>query len=229
MKKNKGWISYCLILLIVLVVVQIIAFVIPFQRTACFWIGYGFTMAAVMITFGASFYAFRGGSLHSKFYGISLIYLSWLYIIAQSICGLIFMTASMIPYQVALVVCVLLTASYLIGLIATDAGKDYIEGIDQQVREKTFFIRSLQMDMQEIMSSISEPDLKKAAGELADEIRYSDPVSMAQLSSVEEKIADGLEDLKRLAECDDTQTVLAKIEDIHRLLSQRNSKMKLLK
>jgi len=38
-------------LAIVLVLFNIVAFVIPFNHTATFWIGYGFTMLAIAITF----------------------------------------------------------------------------------------------------------------------------------------------------------------------------------
>ena len=78
MKEKKG-LMYFITAIIIFLAINITAFVIPFNRTATYWIGYGFTMVAILVSFPVSFYAFRG-DLKSKFYGFTLVYLAWGYL-----------------------------------------------------------------------------------------------------------------------------------------------------
>ena len=228
MKKNKSLVSYLIVAVVILGVFNVIAFVIPFVRTATYWIGYGATIFAIISSFAISFYAFRGDRT-SKFYGFPLISLAWAYLITQTILGIIFMALSMIPYQVPLIVCVIVVAGFLIGMIAADSAKDIIEEVDKKVKEKTFFIKSLQLDMKELTSGVTEPALSKALRDLSDEITYSDPVSIEQLSSVESRIENNIMDLRALIDSGESELAIAKAKETQRLVIQRNEKLKLLK
>ena len=228
MKNNKHLISYIIVSILVLGVFNVIAFAIPFNRNATFWIGYAATMLAIIVAFASSFYAFRGDR-RSKFYGFPLISLAWGYLITQTIIGIILMAASMIPSYIAIIVCVIAFAGFAIGMIAADSARDVIEDIDTKVKQKTFFIKSLQLDMKDLMSGVSDPELSKALKDLSDEITYSDPVSLEQVSSVESRIENGMMDLKSFIDSGDTKAAVAKAGEIKRLVVQRNDKLKLLK
>lgn len=228
MKNNKQLFSYIIVSVLILGVFNVIAFAVPFNRTATYWVGYAATMLAIVVAFASSFYAFRGDR-RSKFYGFPLISLAWAYLITQTIIGIVLMAASMIPMFIALIVCVLVFAGFMIGMIAADSARDVIEEIDTKVKQKTFFIKSLQLDMKDLKDGVSDPELLKALNDLSDEITYSDPVSMEQLSSVENRIEDGMMDLKSLVESGDTKSAAAKAGELKRLVIQRNDKLKLLK
>lgn len=228
MKNNKQLVSYIIVSVLILGVFNVIAFVVPFNRTATYWIGYVATMLAIVVAFASSFYAFRGDR-RSKFYGFPLISLAWAYLITQTIIGIVLMAASMIPMFIALIVCVLVFAGFMIGMIAADNAKDVIEDIDTKVKQKTFFIKSLQLDMKDLMSDVSDPELSKALKDLSDEIAYSDPVSVEQIFSVENRIDDGMMDLKSLIETGDTNAAISIANEVKRLVIQRNEKLKLLK
>ena len=228
MKQNKQLILYIIVSILILGVFNVIAFAIPFNRTATFWIGYAATMLAIIVAFALSFYAFRGDR-KSKFYGFPLISLAWAYLITQTIIGIIFMAASILPSFVAIIVCVLVFAGFVIGMIAADSTRDVIEGIDAKVKQKTFFIKSFQLDLKDIMSGVNNPELSRALNNLYNEITYSDPVSLEQVSSVESRIENGMMDLKSFIDSGDTKAAVAKAGEIKRLVVQRNDKLKLLK
>ena len=228
MKKNKQLFSYIIVSVIILGVFNVIAFVVPFNHTATYWVGYAATMLAIVIAFASSFYAFRGDR-RSKFYGFPLISIAWAYLITQTIIGIVLMAASMIPMYIAVIVCVLVFAGFIIGMIAADNARDVIENVDAKVKQKTFFIKSLQLDIKDMMNGVNDPSLFKALKELSDESTYSDPVSVEQLSSVENRIENGMMDLKSLIDTGDTAAATTKANEIQKLVRQRNDKLKLLK
>lgn len=228
MKERKGLVYFFATLVGVTAVFNIIAFTIPFNRTASFWIAYGFTMSAIVVSFATSFYAFRG-DLKSKFYGFSLIYLAWIYLIVQTIIGLMFMIISGTPYQIPLIICILLLAFYLAGMMATDMTKGYVENVDKRVKENTFFIKSLQLDMAEMSSAITDSSLENELKELIDDIKYSDPVSADQLKDTESSISEKVSVLKELVTDGNIDDALGMIKDIRKLIALRNQKCKLLK
>lgn len=228
MKKNSGFISFLAVELIVLIVFNLLAFVIPFNRTPTFWFAYVFTMAAILISFGTSFYAFSG-SKRSKFYGISLIYISWIYLVVQVGVGILFMSLSTVPYQVPLLLCSIIMAAYLVGMIASDSAKEYIEEIDRTIKQKTFFIRSIQLDLQELFENASDPALQAQMKNLIDEVKCSDPVSIDQLSDMESRIEERVNTLSLLMEAGNNAEALHEAKEIRKQIERRNEKMKLLK
>lgn len=228
MSSKKGLVYYIAVLVIVILVFNMIAFVIPFRKTSTYWIGYGFTMAAIILAFATSFYAFQGNR-KSRFYGFPLIMLAWMFLATQLLLGLVFMTVSMLPFPVPLIVSVVLLAAYLIGLFATDISKDYVENFDKEIKQQTFFMKSLLLDMEEISSNVSDAVLAEEIKKLIEDIHYCDPVSAEQLSVIENQIQETVRDLKTSIEDGKKEQALNLTGKIQSLLVQRNQKCKLLK
>ena len=227
MKEKKG-LMYFITTIIIFLAINITAFVIPFNRTATYWIGYGFTMVAILVSFAVSFYAFRG-DLKSKFYGFPLVYLAWGYLALQTILGLLFMALSMLPYQVSLIISVLLLGAYLIGMMATDITQEYAESVEKKVKEKTFFVKYLQLDIAEILSGVTNEGVASAIRELADDIKYSDPMSAEQLSDIEARISEKMSVLRDSVNEDNNEEAISQALSIRKLIAQRNQRCKLLK
>ena len=225
-KKELG--RFIATLLIVLVVFNVLAFVIQFNWTSTFWVAYGFTLGAIVLSFATSFYAFRG-DLKSKFYGFPLINLAWMFLITNIILGLLFMGLSMCPVQVPVVLFVILYAVYGIGLIATDATKEYVETVEQEIKEKTLFIKTLQMDMIEILSQVNDNTVKDALNKLSDDIRFSDHMSSERLEDIEADIEYEMLELKKAVDEENNDDIIVLAEKLRKLLKQRNQKCKLLK
>ncbi|MCL1922122.1 MAG: hypothetical protein FWG50_13805 [Kiritimatiellaeota bacterium] len=225
--KNK---TLVLVTLLILIVYNVVAFVLPFNRGGGFWTGYGFAMLALLMTAGVSYYAFDRGGLQSKFYSIPLISVAWGYLALQLALGLAQMAlGSVIPCQYMIVLNVILLCICLIGLITVNSAKEEIQRIDAKVREKVFYIKSLQVDVEGMAGRVSDDPVERCLKDLAETIRYSDPMSSPQLAAIENKIEAKTAALADAVERADNDAAKALCNELQQLLAERNRKCKILK
>ena len=216
---------------IIMAVYNVVVFIIPFTKGGGFWTGYGFTMLAMLITTGVGFYVFFGREgLQSKFYGIPLISVVWRYFLIQLVIGLLEMILQQyIPYKYGIAVNTVLLGACLIGLIGVNITKEEIEHIDAKIKEKVFYIKSLQVDAEGFADKATDESAKKSLKELAEAIRYSDPMSSPQLSVIENKIETKVSILAEIVGKADGDAIKAVCNELQQLLAERNRKCKLLK
>jgi len=226
--KNKG--MFFASIFIILAVFNVVVFVIPFNKGGGFWSGYGFSMLAILLSAAVSFYAFDREGLKSKFYGVPLISVAWLYLVIQVIVGLIEMSLDFIPipFQYGIALNTVLLGACLIGLITVEASKEEIERIDTQIKEKVFYIKSLQADVESMAGRASE-DMKKMLKDLAETIRYSDPMSSPQLATLENKIEVMAAGLTEAVDNANGDAIKALCNELQQLFADRNRKCKVLK
>jgi len=228
LSKNKG--MFFTAIFIILAVFNVVVFVIPFNKSGGFWSGYGFSMLAILLTAAVGFYVFDREGLKSKFYGIPLISVVWRYLIVQLIIGLAEMVLDFIPipFQYGVAVNTILLGVCLLGLITVEAAKDEIERIDGKIKEKVFYIKSLQVDVEGLADRASD-DLKKLLKDLVETIRYSDPMSNPQLAAIENKIEAKAVILAEAVGNADDDTIKASCNELQQLFAERNRKCKILK
>lgn len=221
MKKNstKGYV----ILGILFALVSIIAFAVPTTKTATFWIAYVFTAAA----FAAQIIIWRTAlgkeALKSKFLGFPLVHIGIVYAVIQVIAFAVFMFVPTLPTWSAIVVCSIIAGVSAVCMISADAGRNEIEQVEAKVQKKVFYIRELQADIELLADNETNADVKTALTQLAEKIRFSDPMSNEQLADLEDKISTKIEELKT------TSSQLEIITDLNSLLDERNKKCKILK
>ena len=219
--------------LIVLAMYNVVVFVIPFGRGAGFWTGYALSMLAMLLAAVVYFRVFQQPDLRSKVYGWPLLSVVWWHLIFQVILGLAQMTLSTFfpsfPIQYGLALGVILLGFCLLGLIVRESAIAEIEHIDVKIKEKTFFIKSLQVDLESLAGRVSDEGLKKAVKALAEAVRYSDPMSNPQLAAIENSIGAKATELERKTDGADTGAAQALCDEMQRLLADRNRKCKMLK
>ena len=230
MKFTKNKTMSIAVVFIILAVFNAVVFVIPFNRGGGFWTGYGFSMLALLLSAGISFYVFGREDLRSKFYGIPLISVMWRYLVIQLIIGLIQMGLDFIPvpFQYGFVVNVIFLGACLIGLITVEASKEEIERIDEKIKEKVFYIKSLQLDAEGMVDKVSD-DVKKVMKDLYETIKYSDPMSSPQLATIENKIEVKVSGLTEVIEKNEWDNVKVLCNELQQLFAERNRKCKILK
>lgn len=222
MKKNstKGYV----ILGILFVLISIIAFAVPTVKTATFWITYVFTAAA----FAAQIVIWKtalgkGETLKSKFLGFPVVHIGIVYAVIQVIAFAVFMFVPTLPAWSAILVCSVIAGISAVCMISADAGRDEIERVEAKVQKKVFYIRELQADIELLADSETNADVKTALTQLAEKIRFSDPMSNEQLADLENKIS------IKAAELKTTTSKLEIITELNSLLDERNKKCKFLK
>ena len=222
MKKNK-LMSY-LALGIVFALFNVIAFVIPTDKTATFWTAYVFTVVAFLLQLLVWKVAFgKKDTLKSKFLGIPVIYVGATYLIVQLIVFAIFMIFPMLPVWLAIVVCSIVLAISMLFVIAGGAGANEINRVEEKIKVKRAFIQFLQADIEMLAESETDPETKVSLKKLAEKVRFSDPMSHEMLGELESRISAKVEELKFA----DNKSAL--IKEIDQLLLERNKKCKILK
>jgi hypothetical protein len=206
-----------------------VSFFLPLVRDAGIYIACGFSNLAIILAAIITFYALDRMGLRSKFYGLSLIYVSWVYLALQLILGFVFMALPQIPLWVKIVASIVPLGACLLGLIAAEAAITEIKCIDEAVKEKVLFIKSLQVDIEDLAARAGGDSLPKALRELAEAIRYSDPMSDGRLAGMESGIAIKTASLRSLLEAGDREAALGLCGELRRLVGERNRQCKLLK
>jgi len=155
---------------------------------------------------------------------------AWLYLVIQVIVGLIEMGLDFIPipFQYGIALNTVLLGACLIGLITVEASKEEIERIDAQVKEKVFYIKSLQADVESLAGKASD-DMKKVLKDLAETIRYSDPMSSPQLAAIENKIEAKAAVLTEAVDNANGDAIKALCNELQQLFAERSRKCKVLK
>ena len=222
MKKNssKGY----LILGILFILVSVIAFAVPTAKTTAFWISYAFTVlafAAQLTIWNAALG--RSESLKSKFLGFPVVHIGIVYLVVQIIAFIVFLSIPTLPIWSAVVVCAVVAGVSAVCMIAADVGRSEIERVSAKVQEKASFIKHLRTEIELLADAETDAATKSALTQLAEKIRYSDPMSGEQIVDIENRIVAKIAELK-------SATDKAKIiDELNLLLDERNKKIKNLK
>ena len=188
-----------IIIAIALVVFSVVAFAIPFAHTTAFWVAYGFGALAILF----QLYIFKAshagdGDAKSRFYGFPIARLGVYYLVAQLVVSVVEMALSkVIPTGVAVAVNVLLLALAVVGCITVDAMRDEIIRQDATLKKNVGNMRELQSLSSALVGQCGDEALKPMLQKLADEFRYSDPVSSEKTQELEEDMKVQLGDIQQ--------------------------------
>lgn len=197
MKKNA--LRLGISLAVVLVIFSVVAFAVPFAKSAVFWVSYYFGVIAVVAQSYTLYQTFfREQQAKSRFYGFPILRIGLIYMVVQLIASLIFMAlASIAPLWLPIVVDIMLLGVAVIGLIAADVTKDEIQRQEQTVKKDTSTMRELQSKVRMLVSQCEEPQLKADVSRLSEALQYSDPVSSEALGEIEQELREYIGELQK--------------------------------
>lgn len=220
--KNKN-LGYA-VLGILFVLINVIVFVIPTEKTATFWIAYIFTAIAFVAQIEIWKNALgKENTLKSKFLGLPVVHISIVYLIVQMIALAVFTAVPTLPNWSTIVACTVILGISAICMIAGEAGRNEIERVEAKVQRKVFFIKELQADVELLADAETDTSTKAALQQLAEKIRFSDPMSNDALSEIEKAITE------KIAELQTASDKMAVIQELNSLLAERNKKARILK
>lgn len=211
-------------LAVLFILLSVIVFAVPSEKTGTFWISYVFTALAFAIQLFICKAAFdKGRTWKSKFLGLPIVYIGVAYLIVQVIALAIFVAAPTLPVWSAVIVCAVIIGVPAICMIAGSAGQSEIERVDARVQQKISFIREMQTDVELLADQETNAEIRAALQQLTERIRFSDPMSDDALEEIEKGLATKATELKTSS---DKMTV---IHELNMLLAERNKKCKILK
>jgi hypothetical protein len=212
------------VLAIAFALFNVIAFAVPTEKTATFWIVYAFSVVAFALQIGVWKFAFKGtDTLKSKFLGIPLISVGTQYLVVQVAAFAVFMAFPLLPTWVPIMVCALILGVSAICLIGTETGREEINDVEEKAKSKVFYIQSLQVDVELLAEIEDDPNTKAELTKLAEKIRFSDPMSSYALAEIESEIANKIKEIKT------SKDKIAIIAVTSALVEERNKKAKILK
>lgn len=228
---NKKMKSLVLIYAIIFIAYCALFLVIPFPKSGAAWVEFAATLIAICAGGGISWYAFKNEGLKSKVYGFPMFRVGFVYMIAQLIVGCVIAVVGCfvtVPVWIAVAVSVVILAVAGIGLIGTDNARDIITEQQTQTQASVKQMKTFRLDMQYIVDICADAELKKSLEKLADDFKYSDPVTCEEISGVEENLRSQVKALSALVNSD-KELSKKKIDEISVLLADRNRRCKELK
>lgn len=229
MTKNQK--RYLAVAAIVFIAFSVIVFAAPLKMNEVFWVSYVFSVIAMGIQIYVYKIAFEGKeSIRSKFYGFPIARIGIGYLVVQIILSFIFMVlAVVVPLWLVLILCVAALAAASIGLISTSAMRDEIERQDIKLQADTNCMQILRSQIDSLPEQCEEKDAAKALENLADEFRYSDPVSGEALKDIENDLMALMSELQKAVIDNDTVGVMDLCKKTSAVLTERNRLCKLNK
>lgn len=224
---KKDTIRAIVVAVITFVIYNLIAFVIPFAHAAAFWISYGFTLAAFAVVCASIYIAIiKNPDAKSRFYGFPIARIGVLYGGAQLVVSLIVMAlAQWTPWWIPTLVYAIGMGAAVIGLVSAEAVVEEIQTQDVKLKKDVSLMRSLQSKVSQIASQTDNAGIKA----LAEEFRYSDPVSNDAIADAEADLAAAVDQLQAAFVDGDNEAVAQLCRKTTALLGERNRLCKLNK
>lgn len=221
---NRNAARGILLAVVLLAVFSAAAFIIPAQRTAVFWIAWVCGVIAIL----AQVYFFKSGfdgdgRAKSRFYGLPLVRIGILYLAVQTVVSIAeIILSGTIPVWTVLLINLLVLAATLAGCVAIVTARDEIVRQDGKLKKDVSNMRELQALSTALAEQCGDEGLKKALKELADEFRYSDPVSSENTAEAEAELKTGVRDLQQALAEGDTEGAKALCGKLRERLKERN-------
>lgn len=227
MNRNSKMLS--IIVGIIFLVFNCVVFITPVDKGTNFWVGYVFAfLTAIIFEVILLLSVNKKVNLDKAFLNIPIYY----YSIVFGVFGLLFNTIAMlVPHfsvRIEVIANVLVIAIYFIGVILAKIAIDEISASEKLIKEKVFYIKSLIVEVQGMKRYAANEYVLKKLNELEETIQYSDPMSHAQLITIENQIQYRVAELQNQINIPGID-VVPLINEIIQLFAQRNANCKILK
>ena len=232
---NKYFKKYLAVWVLFLALFNIAVFVTPNKVMGmnkfggAFWVGYIFIMLAFIGQIAISYFVFKEENLKKLFYKLPLIRISWTGLIVTLIFGTLCMVIPNLPNWVGVIICFVILCFQAISLVKANVAADVVDELDEKVREKTEFIKSLTIEAELLCSKATKETIKKECKKVWEVLRYSDPMSSPELSAVESEIAQKFAKFSDAVSQGEQAQITALSKETSLLVEQRNKKCRMLK
>lgn len=229
MTKNEK--RVCIVLAIILAIFVVVSLAVPFVKGGVFLLSLAFGIIAIAVQLYVLKSAFgKDESRRSKFYGFPIARIGFVYMVAQLVLSLIFMGIGFIcPAWIPVVIYVVLLGGASIGFITADSTRDEIERQDVALKADTECIQSLRSIVYPLSGQVADKDCSELLHNLAEEFKYSDPVSSDAIKDIEQELSALVGELQKAVVDADVEVIKALCQRIKTTLTERNRLCKLSK
>lgn len=225
---------YVIVWAVLVAIFNVITFVTPSEIAGVskfdgsFWVGYIFIMLTFVTQLGIAWYSIKD-DITKTFYRMPLLSISYVSLIVMMVVGILCMVIPGVPVWLGIILCLLVLAFSIISMMQAQAVTAVIGDIDTKIKSKTFFIKSLTVDIDSLLARAVSSEMSEELKKVYEVVRYSDPMSNDALSGVEAQITLKVNELSEGVEKSDIDMVKKNAREVQILLNDRNKKCKLLK
>ncbi|MGL6298175.1 MAG: hypothetical protein ACRC1M_03300 [Methanobacteriaceae archaeon] len=219
-----------LIMIILLVVYSLITVIAFPMKGLVFWTGYIFTVIAFILLIILNNKLFND-KVKSSFNSLPLSIISYIYLLIQIVFSFVLMSLSIFTifsnaFEMSLTIEVIILAIFLIIAILLLKSVNYIENIEETTKNQINFIKNLQTEVKILYNKYSDEEYNDQLFELYETVRYSNPMSNSEISSLEEEITKNFENLKIELENNNENQILNLINKLKVSLNEREIRLK---
>lgn len=227
MNQSKNQTRMLVLWCVALGVFHVVILFLPLTRNLLFWLAYAFDVVAIIGQLPIMSLAFKNGQdAKSRFYGFPIARVGLIYLVVQFIAGTVVMLlCEWVPLWLAMILFVCILAFAIVGVIGTDTMRDKVEKIDSETISHTQMMRELSSKVKQLSEHYTYSQLAK----LAEEIRYSDPVSSDALRAVEERLSHSIDALTKALAEGNADLINRLIQNTFSILNERNQLCKQMK
>ena len=224
---KKDTLRGIVVLAVLLILYVLIAFTIPFAHTATFWVSFMFTLIAFAVVAASIYIAFiKNPDAKSRFYGFPIAKIGVIYGVVQLAACIFFMAlAGIVPAWVAVLVYAIALGAAVIGLVSAETVVEEIHIQDAKMKKDVSLMRSLQSKISQLASQTDDAAIMA----LAEEFRYSDPVSSEAIADAEADLTAAVDELQAAYVDGDNEAMVQLCRKAAALLAERNRICKLNK
>ena len=226
---------YSIIWAICLAIFNAVVFITPNEICgvskfdASFWVGYIFIVVAFVMQIICAFCALSAKNINKIFYKFPLISISYAGLIAMLIVGTVFMTVPKLPEWIAIIICAIVLSINVIAIIKATATAVVVNNIDTKIEGKTFFIKKLISDAQNVMGYSENDELCADAKMVYEAIRYSDPITNESLLDIDSQIRKQFDAFAYAVKSGDVELSKETSKELVRMIETRNHRGKISK
>lgn len=225
MKLSKGQGMSIFTALIVFALFNIVVFLAPLSHTIVFWLGYFFALFALIVMALTISLYFGKSVKEDKFLNLPAIKVAWAYLVLQTAISVWEMTAFPLSYLPALIINAVLGAIFSVLILTLYGAAGKIDKAEQFTAEKVIFIKQLKLQLDSMETEDAE--LSKQLKALAEDVRFSDPMSHSMLAEVESALQETVDELEE--KITDTVAAIALCKKASKQLKRRNEQCKMYK
>lgn len=234
MKKNFKY--FAVIWLVSIVVFNAVIFIMPAEiaginrfEQPSFWVAYAFICVALIGQLISALLVCSKDTLEKVFLNIPVLKLGYSTIALSVLVGLVFMVVPVISAWVGALVCIIITAMYVIACVKSTAAANIVSEKTETVKAQTSFIKTAVVDAENIMAMATTSEIKAETKKVYEALRYSDCVSTSELIKIEVRIEDHLAQLRIAVENEDLEMVQTETSELLLRINERNNKCKITK
>ncbi|MBE7079832.1 MAG: hypothetical protein E7371_01185 [Clostridiales bacterium] len=197
-------------------------------ETTAFWVAWGFATPWTLLS-ALVLHLWAGKKQGEEVLRMPVAYyLCAIFGVLYLVVGLIFMYANIETLTALIIIEAIITVIYLIAVMYSMNTTDSIAKEEKVTKQKVFFIRMLASNVNTCLPMATDETVRAQLETLADNIRFSDPMSHQALAVIEGELANTIDEIT-LKLTDGNQDVSALIKKAEMQLSRRNAQCAMLK